>query len=68
MDAEQQKNLIELVDTNEQFKSPRVLIDYAISLATSFANQGYEINKEMTDYVEKLYKEKYDVKQYHPNY
>ena len=59
MNEEQTTNLEELVATNEQFKGARVTIDYAIALAVSFAENKNDLNKTMTDYVEKLYAEKY---------
>ncbi len=57
---EQKKELERLVEANEQMKGPRVIIDYAISLACSFSPDIYNgLNHEMTEFVEELYRNKY---------
>lgn len=57
MRIEQQNALDELVKANEELQAPRVIIDYAILLAV--ACDPTISNQELTDYVEKLYREKY---------
>lgn len=56
MTKEQIKALEELVEVNEKFRGYRIVIDYAIQLATIF---NPSLNKEMTFYVEKLYRDNY---------
>lgn len=58
MNEQQKRALEQIVDANEELKGVRIVIDYAIQFCCEFA--GYSMNKEMTDYVEELYKNKYD--------
>lgn len=59
MTENQKQALQELVSCNEHFKGYRVVVDYAISLVCAFKT-AYGLNKELTDFVEDLYNNKYD--------
>ena len=59
--SEDQKAALEaLVETNEQLDGPRIVIDYAITLACEVASPGHiDLNRQMTDFVETLYRDKW---------